>query len=617
MKRKRIKAAVCAAVMAFTLFGSLCPVDHHFMRETSVTASAEAAIWDGTEDTSWYYREHDVIVSENGERIAIFNIRTAEELAGLAKLVRNGNSMKNTMINLVSDVTLNDTTNFDNWDEQPPANNWTAIGAVPIEAPNVNVVMTVQPECRNTVFAGMFNGNGHTISGMYSLHHNYAGLFARTSGIITNVIVKDSYIQCINTQKVESGDTALWEECAGGITAICDRGVISHCEFDGKIFASGLNQVGYGTHGSFAGGIVGKFSDDENGVAAVVMMFALVPAGFLINPALFLTAFGQQVITDPGIYSCINRGSIYTEHGTDENGAGGIIGAGGLYTVRNPDFAVFYCLNLGEVHADHQNIGGMVGEGYKFSEQKSYYTNCERSSENDDAINFVDAGMSLEEVAEEMDGNYKYENGAIMLNFDGNTKEEPSETMEKETFTRETVKKNITMPAPELSCSFLTHYFGTVVDKDNVQVSTSTNSEVSNWSIDVAGDPKFTDIYLNDFTIYDLVPEVTYYMRVQGRTLSDRTNPECEYTDYGYLSITLKDDGSLDVNKDFVAEDEKIKGDVNADGALNVADVVLLQKWLLAVPGIKLGEGEVADLYEDGNLNVLDLAVMKQKLSIQ
>lgn len=171
------------------------------------------------------------------------------------------------------------------------------------------------------------------------------------------------------------------------------------------------------------------------------MMFALVPAGFLINPALFLTASGQQVITDPGIYSCINRGSIYTEHGTDENGAGGIIGAGGLYTVRNPDFAVFYCLNLGEVHADHQNIGGMVGEGYKFSEQKSYYTNCERSSENDDAINFVDAGMSLEEVAEEMDGNYKYENGAIMLNFDGNTKEEPSETMEKETFTRETVKK--------------------------------------------------------------------------------------------------------------------------------------------------------------------------------
>jgi len=199
MKRKRIKAAVCAAVMAFTLFGSLCPVDYHFMRETSVTASAEAAIWDGTEDTSWYYREHDVVVSENGERIAIFNIRTAEELAGLAKLVRNGNNMKNTMINLVSDVTLNDTTNFDNWDEQPPANNWTAIGAVPIEAPNVNVVMTIQPECRNTVFAGMFNGNGHTISGMYSLHHNYAGLFARTSGIITNVIVKDSYIQCINT----------------------------------------------------------------------------------------------------------------------------------------------------------------------------------------------------------------------------------------------------------------------------------------------------------------------------------------------------------------------------------------------------------------------------------
>ena len=63
--------------------------------------------------------------------------------------------------------------------------------------------------------------------------------------------------------------------------------------------------------------------------------------------------------------------------------------------------------------------------------------------------------------------------------------------------------------------------------------------------------------------------------------------------------------------------DEKIKGDVNADGVLNVADVVLFQKWLLAVPGVKLDEGEMADLYEDGNWNVLDLAVRKQKLSIQ
>ena len=40
--------------------------------------------------------------------------------------------------------------------------------------------------------------------------------------------------------------------------------------------------------------------------------------------------------------------------------------------------------------------------------------------------------------------------------------------------------------------------------------------------------------------------------------------------------------------------DEKIKGDVNADGVLNVADVVLFQKWLLAVPGVKLDEGEMA-----------------------
>ena len=55
-------------------------------------------------------------------------------------------------------------------------------------------------------------------------------------------------------------------------------------------------------------------------------------------------------------------------------------------------------------------------------------------------------------------------------------------------------------------------------------------------------------------------------------------------------------------------------GDVNADGAFNVADVILLQKWLLAAPDTHLADWKMADFCEDEKLNVFDLCLMKRKL---
>ena len=57
-----------------------------------------------------------------------------------------------------------------------------------------------------------------------------------------------------------------------------------------------------------------------------------------------------------------------------------------------------------------------------------------------------------------------------------------------------------------------------------------------------------------------------------------------------------------------------VRGDVNADGSFNVKDIVLLQKWLLAVPGTKLPDWKAADLNEDGILDVFDLGLMKREL---
>ncbi len=56
------------------------------------------------------------------------------------------------------------------------------------------------------------------------------------------------------------------------------------------------------------------------------------------------------------------------------------------------------------------------------------------------------------------------------------------------------------------------------------------------------------------------------------------------------------------------------KGDINDDGAFNVSDVVLLQKWLLAVPDMLLANWKAADFCEDNQLDVFDLCLMKTAL---
>ena len=59
---------------------------------------------------------------------------------------------------------------------------------------------------------------------------------------------------------------------------------------------------------------------------------------------------------------------------------------------------------------------------------------------------------------------------------------------------------------------------------------------------------------------------------------------------------------------------ERVKGDVNADGKFDLADAVLMQRWLLVKSDVTLADWEAGDLYQDGIFNVLDLCRMKQQL---
>jgi len=136
-----------------------------------MTLTVSASVWNGTPDTSWYTGSSP------------YTITTAEQLAGLASLSTTNNFEGETII-LGADIVLNDTSNFANWESSPPANQWTPIGT------------------SDSRFKGTFDGNGHTISGLYisdSLSDNKALFMYTENCTIKDLTMTNCYVNAIES----------------------------------------------------------------------------------------------------------------------------------------------------------------------------------------------------------------------------------------------------------------------------------------------------------------------------------------------------------------------------------------------------------------------------------
>jgi hypothetical protein len=131
----------------------------------------KSTIWNGSASTDWYKKD---------ENATVFAINTAEELAGLAQLVNDGEGFSDKTILLDSDIALNNTLGWEKWNETTEGlNEWTAIGN------------------GDNQFEGTFDGQGHAVSGVYinKPDDNYQGLFGKVFGEMKNLGVADSYIR--------------------------------------------------------------------------------------------------------------------------------------------------------------------------------------------------------------------------------------------------------------------------------------------------------------------------------------------------------------------------------------------------------------------------------------
>ena len=145
-----------------------------FPFDPNTGSNGEDYIWDGsTSDLSWY--------AEN-PNASTYSLSTPEEFAGLAALVRGGNSLAGKTITLANDIDLG-------------GHNWTTIGT--------GNRSEMEDEDNNTgSFQGIFDGDGHTINGlMITSNGNGAdddtpyGFFGTTNNAtIKNVTFSDASI---------------------------------------------------------------------------------------------------------------------------------------------------------------------------------------------------------------------------------------------------------------------------------------------------------------------------------------------------------------------------------------------------------------------------------------
>ncbi|MDE6034812.1 MAG: dockerin type I repeat-containing protein [Ruminococcus sp.] len=140
--------------------------------------------------------------------------------------------------------------------------------------------------------------------------------------------------------------------------------------------------------------------------------------------------------------------------------------------------------------------------------------------------------------------------------------------------------------------------------------------------------------------IGSIVGDMSHYKRVDGEIYVDNCyaikgdvsgNISGNYTDnydvtelsenmmrnaYDNLGDAFVKNPDIDFNNGYPVFMWQIKtnGDVNDDGKFSVADVVLLQRWLISDGNVILKNWKNADLHEDNTLDVFDLVLMKKQL---
>ena len=276
---------------------------------------------EGTEDTTWYemYKETNEFV-----------IATSAELYGFAELSKTIDFGHKTIM-LGSDIVVNNG-EAANWESSPAEYSWGSIGNA------------------DKRFAGTFDGNMHTISGLYfKAEDENRGLFGATSGASTikNLYLKNSYFESTakNLGGIAGQGRGTFHTVYSNATIKSDDGrvggivgmaygtavVLQNCWNEGSVINTAVNRSHNGSsEARGTGGLIGVMYSSKSGE------------------------------TIARIENCLNKGTVDVTASTGETATmgGGLVGS----VMKGANLTVVDSLNLSDVNAPSGKFAGvMVG----------------------------------------------------------------------------------------------------------------------------------------------------------------------------------------------------------------------------------------------------------------
>lgn len=300
------------------------PALKHFAQDSVALTGVEKEY-----DISWYDK-----TSTN------FSIANEKQLYGLYILSASDN-FDNKTIKLTSDVVLNSGTAKD-WATTEPENVWMPIGTL------------------NNEFAGTFDGQGHTISGLYLKDTGkvttYNGLFGVTDvgSRIQNLRIVNSYLE----RTGHSTHTGFVGSIAGEMRGIVD-----------SVYSNAIII----TDGQQIGGIVGRLNYMDAAFATEVGVHntwfdgeirgAVKYFGGIIGSIGCGSAIKNPAKSVARITNVLNTGYITNDRINNKDGFGGQYGGGILGTdVGKCTVYMDGCVNAGKIEAKYTGyLGGVVG----------------------------------------------------------------------------------------------------------------------------------------------------------------------------------------------------------------------------------------------------------------
>lgn len=331
MKKKFLFMALGVSMLGI-MTGNFVKADDEVQEEESIVQPYEHQHRDVGE--SVYREAARAFAGGDGTENSPYEISSAEELQYLAELLSDpenrSTEYRTQNYILTADISLNDASDYENWGTERPEYDWRSIGA-------------------EATFTGVFDGNGHTISGLYQnkdlqednadASSDHSGLFADVyCATIKNLNLTDVYIEVSgdaskaggiagNAAKTQilnctvNGTVIGYDGYYGGITGSAS-GTISGCEFDGTVKA--VKDLKNGQSGlAYLGGITGDFSSAVSAVES---------------------DRDEKAEDFAGIVNCVNKGNIEAEKGSaSAHALGGIAGSNSA--------RITGCVNEGTVEA--------------------------------------------------------------------------------------------------------------------------------------------------------------------------------------------------------------------------------------------------------------------------